>query len=118
VNRKGRLIFLILALLVMVSCGPPDDEKQARGLLAERRKDDITIGVAAPWATISAEGLGYWQGLEMALDEVNQSGGVLGRKFRFIKEKDTNLSFGVWPRMTRLRAGLPSSVSNRATSAS
>jgi branched-chain amino acid transport system substrate-binding protein len=49
-------------------------------------KGDVVIGVAWPWAAHPEIRLA--QGLEMAVDEVNRSGGVAGHKLRLRKEDD------------------------------
>jgi branched-chain amino acid transport system substrate-binding protein len=44
------------------------------------------VGAVWPWAV--RENLLYAQGLQMALDEINGSGGVRGRRIRIVKEDD------------------------------
>lgn len=83
---KFRHIFFAL-LLIIVLCCQSRDEKQERAYRAARAKGDIIIGAAAPWNNIKASGM-YWQGIEMAVDEVNTKGGVLGRSIRIIRKDD------------------------------
>ncbi len=77
---------LLAALVVAVSgCGGPKDVAQERALRAEAA-DELLIGAAWPWAS-RGEGM-YWNGMKMAVDEINAYGGVLGRPLRVIKEDD------------------------------
>jgi len=86
--RAGSTLSLLLILVLVVSCGQSGDVAQEREHRAQASKGDITVGVAAPWTRLEAQQILYWQGIEMALDEINQGGGVLGRKIRLIKEDD------------------------------
>jgi len=47
---------------------------------------DVVIGVAWPWAAHPE--IRFGQGLDLAVEEVNKSGGVLGRKLRLRREDD------------------------------
>lgn len=86
-NRCFRFQCLsLMLLLLLLSCSPTLSEKQERANKARQGKGDIIIGVVAPWED---EILGlYRQGIEMAADEINQSGGVMNRKIRLVKEDD------------------------------
>ncbi len=86
---KARSILPILLLMLTVaSCGRPGEVKEERERRALASKGDVVIGAAAPWALLEAQKILYWQGIEMARDEINSGGGVLGRKIRLIKEDD------------------------------
>lgn len=85
---KAGSILQVLLLLLMASCSLSGDPKRERDLRAETMTGDIVIGVPAPWTWLRSTGHYYWQGIEMALDELNRSGGVLGRRIRLLKEDD------------------------------
>lgn len=74
-----RLLALLFAFFVLLaaSCHLRDDPVQMRARFAEKSADPIRIGIVWPFST--GKDL-YREGVTMALDEVNQSGGVLGRK--------------------------------------
>lgn len=82
------ILALLLAPILTISCHQSGDVRQARERRAARAvKGDIVIGAAAPWALFESKNL-LWQGMEMAQDELNNAGGVLGRKIRLMKEDD------------------------------
>jgi len=78
------MLTFLFAVLIISSCGSPDLSRE-RARRASRGEGDIVIGAAAPW---SAKEDMLWQGIEMAADEINAGGGVLGRKVRIIKKDD------------------------------
>ncbi len=80
-----RRILLGAWTLSLVACSPSDDPRQARALRAQAATGDIVIGAA--WAWEGAKGQ-LWSGIELAVEEINASGGVLNRKIRVIKEDD------------------------------
>jgi branched-chain amino acid transport system substrate-binding protein len=77
-KRISRFYPVLLAfLLLAASCHLQDDPAQRRVHYAEKSKEPIHLGVVWPFsvgADLFREGAG------MALDEINQAGGVLGRK--------------------------------------
>lgn len=87
---KAKSIFpLMLLLVLLAACGEqPEHDERARASRAARAKGDILIGVPGPWNWLQTDRSLYWEGLQMALEEVNDGGGVLGRRLRFIKEDD------------------------------
>lgn len=80
-----RLFILSTWVLSLVACSSADDPKQARALRAKTATGDIVIGAA--WAWEGAKGQ-LWRGIELAVDEINASGGVLNRRIRIVKEDD------------------------------
>jgi len=78
---------LLLLLILSASCSQSSDVKQERERRAHTSTGNISIGAVAPWAWLEGKNQ-YWQGLEMALDEINSGGGMLGRKIRLIKKDD------------------------------
>lgn len=76
----------LLALALLTSACGSDDPSTLRAERAAQPEGDLVVGVAWPWAARTA-GL-YAEGLEMAVDEVNAGGGVLGRPLRLVREDD------------------------------
>lgn len=68
------------------SCGGPDDIIAERERRARAPGEMVTIAAAWPWS-VRYDGL-YWEGLQLAVDEINQAGGVLGRTVKIRKEDD------------------------------
>ena len=94
-TRKASIVYhlsfilcILLLLLTAASCQKSESPRQERERRARKNKGEIIIGVAAPWAQLAKQKRMYWQGIEMALDEINKGGGVLGRKIRLIKKDD------------------------------
>ncbi|MFP5213946.1 MAG: ABC transporter substrate-binding protein [Acidobacteriota bacterium] len=85
---KAKSFVLVFLLLLSTACGSVRDEKQERAYRAATAKGDILIGAPAPWTQRSNTVKFYRHGLEMAVDEVNGRGGVLGRKIRLLMEDD------------------------------
>ena len=74
-----------LALIVpIVSCSLSENPIQDRAKKARKAGGDIIIGAAAPWDACQQ----LWQGIEMAVDEINAGGGILGRKIQVIQADD------------------------------
>jgi len=71
-------------LFLITSCSMQDEPIEERAKRAREGKGDIIIGAVAPWASYS----NLWEGIEMAVEEVNRNGGVLGRRLKIIKEDD------------------------------
>ena len=89
--RTARLSFSasaagLLALALSVSACGPTDPATLRAERAAQPEGDLVVGVAWPWASRTA-GL-YAEGLEMAVEEANAAGGVLGRPLRLVKGDD------------------------------
>lgn len=80
--------FSVCLLVLLAACGQSEHGERARALKASRERGDIVIGVPGPWNWLQVDKSLYWEGIEMAFQEVNDAGGVLGRKLRFIKEDD------------------------------
>lgn len=80
-----RLFILSVCALTVVACSSADTPRQARALRAQNATGDIVIGAA--WAWEGAKGQ-LWNGIELAVEEINAGGGVLHRKIRIVKEDD------------------------------
>ena len=90
VQRKMlRLPFIILILaLISLSCGNSDNPAIQRGNRARKNKSDIIkIAAASPWGQ---ERNLLKQGIEMAKEEINNSGGLLGKQLDIIYFDDDN----------------------------
>lgn len=59
---------------------------EERSLRAARGKGDVVIAAVWPWEL--RKELRYGDGLDMAVDELNGAGGVLGRKVRLVRYDD------------------------------
>jgi len=77
---------LIIATLFILSCDYSASKAQKRSIRAGKSQGDIIIGAVSPWKKLKKEK--GWEGLLMAVDELNNRGGVLGRKVKIVKEDD------------------------------
>lgn len=84
-TKLASFIAAIAALILLAGCGEVDVAAE-RAERARQGKGDVVIGVAWPFAT--AKGT-LWDGVELAQEEVNAAGGVLGRKLVVVKEDDS-----------------------------
>lgn len=82
---KTSTVIVIVLTLLLAACSGWDDPKTARAKRAAAANGDIVIGVVWPWG--GAKG-SLWQGIELAVEEINANGGVLQRKLRIVKEDD------------------------------
>ncbi|MGD9559622.1 MAG: ABC transporter substrate-binding protein [Oscillospiraceae bacterium] len=66
------IVLSLLMLLPLVACGQKDD-------------GDIVIGGLAPLTgDVSKYGIGVYNGARIAVDEINEAGGVLGRQIKYV----------------------------------
>lgn len=79
-----RWLLLLLALL-LAACSNWDDPAVARAKRAATAKGDIVIGAVWPWKGPKGQ---LWEGMELAVAEINAAGGVLNRKLRIVREDD------------------------------
>jgi len=84
--RSAACALLCASALLSIACNSSRTPSEERAALAERGDGDIVIGVAWPWS--EHKDIRYGEGLEMAVDEVNGGGGVLGRQIRLLREDD------------------------------
>lgn len=81
-----KIVFLIALTALTAGCSGSDNPAENRAEKALKSTDDILIGAAAPWA--EKRNL-LWEGISMAVDEINQGGGLLtGRNVRVIQGDD------------------------------
>jgi branched-chain amino acid transport system substrate-binding protein len=85
-HPRRRSAALALLLAAAGGCGGGGDPASERARLAERGVGDVVIGAAWPWA--ARQNVLYWQGMQLAVDEVNAAGGVLHRKLRIVRADD------------------------------
>lgn len=82
-NLQSFLLSLA-AVAVLTACNDPDIASQ-RAARAAKGEGDVVVGVSWPFSTAKGR---LWEGVSMARDELNATGGILGRKLVFIKEDD------------------------------
>ncbi len=85
---KNILLILSLCLLCISGCFTSDDVAVRRAKKAQNNKGDIVIGAVADWDNITGRKDLRWDGIELAVKEINKKGGILGRKVRIIKKDD------------------------------
>ena len=74
---------LPLVLLALAACGGADDPASQRGKAGD---GPIVIGAAWPWE--ARKNVLYAQGMDLAVDEINAAGGVLGRPLKIQRADD------------------------------
>ncbi len=87
--RLRWLAALAALLLALAACGAPGDDDEGDGGQAEgdqvQEQEDILIASAMPLTgPYASDGEEMLQALEMAVDEYNEEGGVLGRQLSLI----------------------------------
>lgn len=76
---------MLVVVAALAACAPRSVAEQ-RAEQAQRADGDIVIGVAWPWA--ARKELRFGDGVDMAVAEVNATGGVLGRQLRIVRLDD------------------------------
>ncbi|CAK0780449.1 branched-chain amino acid transport system substrate-binding protein [Gammaproteobacteria bacterium] len=83
---KFWIVLWIVALTGMLAaCSDWDDPRAIRASRAAAAQGDILIGAVWPWGGAKGD---LWQGIELAVEEINAGGGLLNRKLRILKEDD------------------------------
>ena len=82
-NRVNKVLDVTNFAWLSFSDANPLKERACR---AEKAKGDIVIGVAGPWKI--AQFRSVLDGVRLAADEINASGGILGRKIVLIESDD------------------------------
>jgi len=83
IKMKAILISVILALLVVAAWAPAQVQKPT--------KEPILIGHVTPLSgMIAATGLGSSRGAKLAVDIINEKGGINGRPLRLVTRDDQN----------------------------
>ena len=83
-NKKGivALIFIIVSIVVIYFFST-----NGMALKLGNRSNEVKIGVAVPVKLLEDNSL-FFQGLNMAADEINQNGGILGKNIELVVEND------------------------------
>ncbi|HEX6042398.1 ABC transporter substrate-binding protein, partial [Longimicrobium sp.] len=84
--RRASLLAVLLATSILGACGGGDDPASQRARRASGT-GAIVIGAAWPWEMRGADIL-YGKGMDLAVEEVNQAGGVLGRPLKLLRLDD------------------------------
>jgi branched-chain amino acid transport system substrate-binding protein len=80
---RYKIVWLILFILLSVSaCEGGRTVAEERAYRAARARGDIVIGIAA-----DPEGW-MWKGIQMAVEETNADGGILGRQIQVVQKYD------------------------------
>lgn len=82
---KPWTLIAVALFLLLTACTEWDDPKTVRAERAVQADGDIVIGAVWPW---SGDKGNLWQGIELAAEEINAKGGVLGRKLSIVKKDD------------------------------
>lgn len=81
-----KIIILIAFTALVTGCSGSDNPADNRAKKALKSTGDILIGAASPWG--EKRNL-LWEGISMAVNEINQGGGLLsGRKISVVKGDD------------------------------
>ncbi len=81
--RRAFACFFLL--LLTTACTEARNAADERAYRAEQGKGEIILGAAGPWTTEAAM---LQQGIQLAVDEINSGGGVLGRRLRVVWRDD------------------------------
>jgi branched-chain amino acid transport system substrate-binding protein len=85
-HRISSLMTLALAALVVAGCGGSDDPIAQR-IKRARGGGEIVIGAAWPWEARGGQ-IMYGKGLDLAVEELNAAGGVMGRPVKLLRLDD------------------------------
>lgn len=85
VAHIARSTVLLLVAFVLVGCTQPATTDQQRGVSLEPAEAEVKV--AAVWPYTSHRTF-FWEGVQLALEEVNARGGAAGRRLRVVKVDD------------------------------
>ncbi len=77
---------LLLGAAFLTACGGSDDPAAQRSRRAEGT-GEIVVGAAWPWA-LRGNDILYGKGMDLAVEELNAAGGVLGRPLKLLRLDD------------------------------
>src|SRR5687767_6785939 len=77
---------LLLAAAGLAACGGSDDPAAQRARRSAA-KGEIVVGAAWPWE-LRGEQIHYGKGMDLAVEELNAAGGVLGRPLKLLRVDD------------------------------
>lgn len=86
ISLKVLGVVLLLSAFPLASCGNSGNPAEERARRAREATGDIIVGAAWPWE--ARKNILYKQGMIMAVEEINQEGGVLGRKLKIVYRDD------------------------------
>lgn len=81
--RPAALAAVLAATSLATACGGADDPASQRA----RGTGDIVVGAAWPWA-LRGNDIQYGKGMDLAVEELNAAGGVLGRPMKLLRMDD------------------------------
>jgi len=84
--RRTPLTLAMLAALSLAAACAPKTVPEQRAEQARRASGDVVVGVAWPWA--ARHEMRFGDGIDMAVAEVNASGGIAGRPLRILRLDD------------------------------
>jgi len=85
-------LFLLIASTLLLSCGNPYEEsRNERAETAKKGTGDVVVAVV--WPPLTPPVL-FSEGVDLAVREINEKGGVLGRRLRIIRYQDTGIPGG------------------------
>jgi branched-chain amino acid transport system substrate-binding protein len=85
-KHRNAALILPLAALMLGGCGGSDDPIAQR-IKRAQGGGEIVIGAAWPWEARGAQIL-YGKGMDLAVEELNAAGGVLGRPLKLLRMDD------------------------------
>ena len=85
---KKIFLVLIAAMIAFSSCSQKDTPAYKRNIATQKllKKHRIKIAVTGQWGT--PNGNFIWHGAELAANEINEAGGILGAKIELLKFDD------------------------------
>ena len=78
------LVFLVFGAFLFAACESYEVSYKKRAKKAEESTGDIVIGVVDSERESSL----FFEGITLAIEEINQEGGILGRNLRFLYHDD------------------------------
>lgn len=87
---KKIFLFLVTVVIAFASCSTKDTPAQKRDIVTQKllKKHRIKIAITGQWSNPS--GVATWRGAELAANEINDAGGILGAKIELVKFDDNN----------------------------
>lgn len=89
-KRKSLSLFVFMVItcsVLLVGCMVGQDMAKTREAWSNKADGEICFGVAGRMSFMK-EGTHFMKGIEMAVDEINQKGGIMGKPIRIIQEDD------------------------------
>ncbi|WP_071025419.1 ABC transporter substrate-binding protein [Peptoniphilus raoultii] len=80
---KKKLLFLMMALLFLTACGTSNNTGNASGSGGEDSDEIILRGIGPKTGAVAIYGLSAENGIKMAIDEINEAGGINGKKINY-----------------------------------